>query len=298
MDAVALSFPELMHAIGYRMGVHDVACPICGPDRRVTINRIRKVMRIWNVFPGFVSYTCARCGESGYARDRDAPKPSASTCTRLRAEMEERSHDAAAARLSKALGLWRLRQPIRGSIAETYLREARAYQGPLPPTLGFLPARGDHAPAMIAAFGLSVEIEPSVMALPTDRIAGVHLTRLSPDGQDRDRGDKAKIMIGFSKGSPIVLAPWTDGLGLVVTEGIEDALSAHEATGLCTWAAGSASRLPTLADAVPSWVETVTILADDDRDGRRHASALATNLSKRNVEIRLIVFDAADRSAA
>lgn len=39
-------------------------------------------------------------------------------------------------------------------------------------------------------------------------------------------------MIGRSKGAPIVLAPLNDLLGLIVTEGIEDALSAHQATGL------------------------------------------------------------------
>ena len=96
-------------------------------------------------------------------------------------------------------------------------------------------------------------------------------------------------MIGFSKGSPLMLAPWTDSLGLVVTEGIEDGLSAYESTGLSAWAAGSASRLPALADAVPSWVEAITILADDDADGHRHATTFADQLKERDVEIRLIV---------
>ena len=153
---------------------------------------------------------------------------------------------------------------------------------------------------MIAAFGLPVdEPEPGVIVLPDNLITGVHLTRLSPDGQDRDREDKAKIMIGFSKGSPIMLAPWTDSLGIVISEGIEDALSAHEATGLCAWAAGSASRLPALANALPSWLECVTILAHNDQDGQRHAAALAARLEQRDVEIRLIVLGAeAEASAA
>jgi hypothetical protein len=43
--------------------------------------------------------------------------------------------------------------------------------------------------------------------------------------------------------SPIVLAPPNDLLGSSITEGIEDALTMHEATGLGTWAAGSAARL-------------------------------------------------------
>jgi hypothetical protein len=131
--------------------------------------------------------------------------------------------------------------------------------------------------------------EPGAIVLPDGLITGVHLTRLAHDGSDRDRSEKAKIMIGFSMCSPIMLAGWTDSHGLVVTEGIEDALSAHEATGLCAWAAGSASRMPALAHAVPSWVEAITILADDDANGRRHAATLVDRLKERNAEIRLIV---------
>lgn len=210
----------------------------------------------------------------------------------------ERDRALKAIRLSKALGLWRAREPLPGSIGEIYLREARGYRGVLPPTLGFLPARREYPPALIAAFGFSDEPEPGAIVLPERRIAGVHLTRLAPDGSDRERGDKAKIMIGFSRGNPIAVAPWTDGQALVVTEGIEDALSAHESTGLCAWAAGCASRLPALAEAVPSWVECVTILADNDHDGRRHAISLATKLSARNVEVRLIVLGTAESTAA
>jgi hypothetical protein len=289
VHTTALSFRQLIEATGYRRGIFDVACPLCGPDRRAATNRTRKVMRVWNVCPDFLTYACARCGETGYAQDHDAPPINANAYARVKADLAKRNRETAANRLSKALALWRSRQSLQGSIAEIYLREVRAYRGPLPPTLGFLPARGDYPPAMIAAFGLPLEPEPSVMALPDDWVTGVHLTRLSPDGTDRDRGDKAKIMIGFSKGSPLMLSPWTDSLGLVVTEGIEDALSAYESTGLCAWAAGSASRLPALADAVPSWVEAITILADDDADGRRHAATFADQLKERDVEIRLIV---------
>ena len=85
---------------------------------------------------------------------------------------------------------------------------------------------------MIAAFGIPDEPEPGVIVLPDSKIKGVHLTRLAADGSDRDRGEKAKIMIGFSKGQPIVLSPPTDGLALIVSEGIESGLSGFEATGL------------------------------------------------------------------
>lgn len=99
-------------------------------------------------------------------------------------------------------------------------------------------------------------------------------------------------MIGMSNGSPIMLAPPHDLLGLVISEGIEDALSAHEATGLGAWAAGSASRLSALADAVPSYIEAVTLLVDDDKDGRRHAAELRERLIVRGIkEVRFAVAD-------
>jgi hypothetical protein len=69
------------------------------------------------------------------------------TRARVNSELERRRRAGAAERLSKALALWRARQPLRGTIAETNLREARAYGGPLPPTLGFLPFERQFGPA-------------------------------------------------------------------------------------------------------------------------------------------------------
>lgn len=286
----ALTFERLIKATNGRLGIHDTACPLCGPARHAPANRMRKVLRVWYDSPNFISYACARCGETGYLHERSGRKIDASAYPRVRAELEKRIRAATAARLSKALALWRSRQPLCGSIAETYLRGPRGYRGPLPPTLGFLPARGEYPPAMIAAFGIPDEPEPGVIVLPDSKIKGVHLTRLAADGGDRDRAEKAKIMIGFSKGQPIVLSPPTDGLALIVSEGIESGLSGFEATGLCAWVAGSASRLPGLADVVPVWAGSVTILADNDIDGRRHAAAFAAAIRARGIEARLCVF--------
>jgi hypothetical protein len=282
-----LTFQALLHAIRGRLGIHDVACPLCGPDRQSPRNRARQVLRVWFVSPGFISFSCARCGEKGYCSDRDALRIDPSQYQRARPELEKHNRAAAAERLSKALALWRSRKQLRGSIGETYLRDRRAYHGPLPPSLGFLPARHEYPPAMIAAFGIPNEPEPGRLALPDSKIKGVHLTRLTPDGSDRDRGEKAKIMIGHSKGWPIVLSAPTDGLALVISEGIESSLSGAEATGLCAWAAGSASRLPALIHTMPSWAQGLTILADDDVDGRRHATLLVEAGKARGLEVRL-----------
>jgi hypothetical protein len=184
--------------------------------------------------------------------------------------------------------LWSKRQPIIGSIGEIYVRK-RGFNGVLPPTLGFLPASAGYPPAMIAAYAIPVEPEPGVLAAPQMNTAeaAVHLTRLLPDGSDRRRGDGAKITIGSPLGCPIVIAPPNDLLGLAITEGIEDALSAHEATGLGAWAAGSASFMPKLANAVPNYIECVTVFAHDDASGRRGAVALAKALTDRGIEARI-----------
>jgi Toprim domain len=103
------------------------------------------------------------------------------------------------------------------------------------------------------------------------------------------RGDQAKIMIGHSIGSPIVLAPPNDLLGMAITEGIEDALTVHEHTRLGAWAAGSASRLPAIADVIPAYIEVVTISVDDDIDGRRHAAVLGDRVQARGIEVRWVL---------
>jgi hypothetical protein len=81
------------------------------------------------------------------------------------------------------------------------------------------------------------------------------------------------------------VAPPNDLLGLAITEGIEDALTAHEGTGLGTWAAGSATNMPVLAKTVPEYIEAVTIYAHADKGGREGALRLAAALSRRGVEV-------------
>jgi hypothetical protein len=133
---------------------------------------------------------------------------------------------------------------------------------------------------MLAAYALVNEEKPR-------DVQAVHLTRLLSDGSDRERGNDAKITIGRPMGRPIVLAPVNDLLGLAVTEGIEDAFSVHEATGLGAWAAGCAGFMPALVDAVPNYIECVTIYAHPDRAGQDGARKLAEGLARRGIEIRV-----------
>jgi len=108
------------------------------------------------------------------------------------------------------------------------------------------------------------------------------------DGSGKAGTDSDKITIGRFVGIPIVLAPPNDLLGLAIAEGIEDALSVHQTTGLGAWASGGASRLPALADTIPDYIEAVTIMVDNDRDGEQKAGELEQRLAMRGIELNLI----------
>lgn len=280
---------SLMHG---RFGHVDAPCPACGPLRRSSANQKRRTMRLWCSDPKFITFHCARCGQRGWASggegspvERTAP----ADLGKIRADIARRDAEHETARRLKALGLWRRRNSIANTPAETYLRDARGYRGPIPATIGFLPASGDFPPAMITAIGTARETTPGNLEIDDEGVRGVHLTSLKGDGSGKAGTDRDKIIFGKSLGSPIVLAPPNDLLGLAITEGIEDALSVHEATRLGVWAAGSASRMPALANAVPDYIECITIVADGDDTGRDNAQKLRAALANRNCDVRIVI---------
>jgi hypothetical protein len=182
-----------------------------------------------------------------------------------------------AARLDLARWLWRRRQSLGRTLGGRYLRETRGLSGPFPCTLGFLRAYKDHPPALIAAYGLPVEHEPGVLDLPLEAVQGVQIISLTDDARKLGK----PITIGRCPGVPIVLAPMSGNLGLAIAEGIEDAQSVAEATGLGAWAAGGASRFAALAATVPAYTDWITVLQDDDPAGQRGVAGLVTALGER-----------------
>jgi len=278
-----LTFDQLVALIGGRPR-HDVACPQCGPQPgRTATNRKRPVLRVWHPEPGFVTFHCERCDISGYAVDDGRERMSSADLEKIRAKAQAFDREEAAKKLATAQWLWSNSRPIVGTPAERYLRGARGITGALPGTLRFLPARNGYPPALIGAFGIPAEPEPGTLAIAPAAVVGVHLTRLKFDGSGKhEREDEpAKIMLARSRGWPLVLAPINDGGGLGIVEGIEEGLSVL-VTGLGVWVAGSASRLPALAERVPDSVN-VTIFADPDPDGMRHAAELRRRLSARGL---------------
>lgn len=288
IEQLAISDIDLM-CRGF--GTFDVACPFCGPQRRHAVNQRRKVMRVWRPDPNFASWHCARCGSDGHTNDRNARKVDPLELERIKREAYAREVEARKKRLGLAQYLWGRRLSLPGSIGERYLRETRGYHGPIPSTIGFLPARDDHPPAMISAFGMPDETEPGAISIRQAMVTGVHITRLSPDG--RKAGTETdKIMVGHSTGSPLVLAPMNDLLGLAIVEGIEKGLALWqiEYFGLGIWVAGAASRMPALGDTVPAYTDYVTVWADGDPDGLRHADALTRRLRQRKIAADVLVY--------
>jgi hypothetical protein len=204
-----------------------------------------------------------------------APTSSAKTETARGGRDERRD------RRALAQWLWRCSCAATGTIVETYLR-SRGITCSLPATIRSLKSqKSDHRPAMICAYGIPEEPEPSILRIPTSAIYAVHLTLLKTDGSGNADIEPNKITIGSPLGQPIVLAPLNDFLGLLVTEGIEEALSLHVATGLGAWAAGSASYMPALAPSIPDYTDCVTVVADPDEAGRRNAPELIRRLRQR-----------------
>lgn len=295
----AISFEQILDIAGDCFGVVDSPCPLCSHLRKPAKQRLM-VFRVYRDAPDFARFHCVHCEAGGWVSNRgnDTTEklPSPADMEKIRADIAVREADHVHDRRLKALGLWRRGKPVLSTPVEAYLR-SRKYCGTIHATIRFLPASRGYAPAMIAAFGLAHEIEPGVLAIHDRDVVGVHITALRSDGLGKAGTDRDKIMVGKSIGTPIVLAAPNDGLGLAITEGIEDALSVHDATGLGTWAAGSASRMPALAAVIPDYIDCITIVADADDNGRANAQKLSDALAHRQCDVRLVV-PSNDRRAA
>jgi putative DNA primase/helicase len=294
--AVPVEVEAQRHGLKLKRQGHELVgpCPRCGGHDRFSISVRKQVFNCRGCGVGGDvialvqhldggDFTAAIATLTGDEVNRAVPgkkKPVSSTGNSAPADERDRIHQAA--------DLWRARQPIvEGSPPWRYLREARGITCPLPATLGFLPAWRDLPPRMIAAFGHCEEPEPGIVE-PPRTVEAVHLTYLRPNGTGKADMPNPKQFRGAVRGQPIVIAPMNDLLGLAITEGIEDALSVHEATGLGAWAAGSAPHLGKLADAVPDYTDCVSIYADANKAGQEYAATLAERLTARGISAEIV----------
>ena len=244
-----ITIEALRDLTGGKTGIIDVACPFCGPSRKAAVNRIRKVMRVWDEGDDFVTFHCERCGASGYANEK-AGRAGAQKVRHARPAPASAAAEKPDDKTDLARNLWSWSIPANGSLAETYLRSRQCWVES--ESIRFLPRRARHSPTMIARFGAGASL------------TGVHLTRLADDGRGKAGTEKDKIMIGPSKGQPIIVHRNEDRGELIIAEGIEDAASWAVATGWNTWAAGSAGRIAAVLDRASEFSSVYISLDFDD----------------------------------
>jgi hypothetical protein len=291
----ALTAAHVEALTGWQPGRYDFPCPICGATKAGASAKAKK-LRIWIEKPDRADWHCVRCeypnkgwiskGGGFVKGESDAVAEAA----RKEAERKVKAENDAR-RVVKAKELWAASEPAAGTVVERYLRDARKLDlDGIPPTIRFhTPTPAYPWPMMISALGIPDEPEPGVYELPLRRVQAVHLSFLRPDGSGRaDTGDRPRtLMRGLVGGNPIALIPPNEGLGLLVGEGVETALSGYfKDAPIGVWAAGAATFLPKLAPAVPDWIECVTVAVDDDDAGRSGAATFMDALIARGIDVR------------
>lgn len=200
---------------------------------------------------------------------------------RQRAEQDRRDAEAAtsAADAEKSAALfagWLKLAPIAGTVAETYLREARKIPlerlAHMPGALRFDPAL-EHFDEETGEF----TVWPGMVAARTrgSKVVGVHRTWLAADGSGKAPLAKAKKMAGRGQGSAIRLTAGPSNLSpakaleagkygpLAVGEGIETCLTvACARLDLRVWAAGAISFMGLLT--WPDCANAVVLLGEND----------------------------------
>lgn len=238
-------------------------CPVCQPERR----RDQNALTLRDGTAGIL----AHCKKSACAfRDIAAalgigPGTFSPPDPAILARREAERRAELAKRSAQARAIWQEAAPIRGSIAETYLR-GRGITCALPETLRFHPEAWHRETA---------RRWPALVALVEGGEGfAVHRTYLRADGTGKADIDPPKAMLGPTAGAAVRLS---DGPGrLVLAEGIETGLSL-----LCglldgpvtVWAALSTSGLR--AVHLPAQAGRLTIAPDGDAPGRAAAHDLA-----------------------
>jgi DNA primase len=175
-----------------------------------------------------------------------------------------------------ALAIWRNASPAQGTPVETYLR-GRGLNLPIPASIRFtrIPlGLRDPMPCLVA---LATSVE--------NRAVGIQRTYLKDDGCKADLPNgRVKFSLGRLRGAAIRLAP--AAAELVVTGGVEDALTLQQELGRPVWAAAGEGNMASLM--LPPVVTSVVVGADGDESGERFAQAAAEAFSLEGRTARII----------
>jgi DNA primase len=203
----------------------------------------------------------------------------------LRAERAARDRDedaAAAKRQAAALAIWDSCRPILGTVANVYLREARAITVDLPDCLRFHPGlppeprEPDTYPALVAAV---TDLRGAIVA--------IQRTFLMHDGSDKAPIANPKRALGpIRYGSVHLDNPPPLGSAIGVAEGIETALSAIELFRISVWAACGSNLAGII---LPATISHVAIFADRGSAGEAAAKKARSEFhaQRRKVSVRL-----------
>lgn len=153
------------------------------------------------------------------------------------------------------LAIWRAAMPIEGTLAERYVRTTRNIWAPLN-DLRYHP----HCPK---GQGALATFEPALL-VAMRRAGGIEaIQRIFLDPTTADYTEKR--VLGAAIG-----AAWTNdppARTIAICEGFETAAAYMSLTGIQAWATMGAKRFHQLT--IPSEVETLILLADNDTEGRR-----------------------------
>ncbi len=259
------------------------ACARCGGDDRFSINTKKQV---WN---------CRGCGRGGdvidLVRHLDSAdfstacstltgsntRPRVTPTIKPKAIVDEDDNS------KRALRLWEDAAPIKGTLAELYLRSRGLQAPPGDEVLRFYspcPFGKSTHPCMLALFRDIVTNEPRA----------IHRTALRPDGSKIDR-----MSLGPIGGCAIKLSPDDDvTIGLTIGEGIESTLAGMALGFKPAWALGSAGGIKSF-HVLPG-IEVLTVLVDHDEadtNGRQAGQEAAITCSHRwtsaGVEVRRVI---------
>lgn len=201
---------------------------------------------------------------------------------RIAAEMKRQEDEEAKA--AEMYALWLGLAELPGTLAETYLREARRIDLDALPRL---PGAIRFSPRMEHFDKLTGEIteHPCMVSAMTrgKKVVAIHRTFLAPDGSGKAAVAKPKMMKGPSRGAAIRLSNGARNLSptkaeaagvrypLIIGEGIETTLHAAVAQpGYRAWAAGSLSLMGLLD--WPECASALVLLGENDASpGAREA---------------------------
>lgn len=178
--------------------------------------------------------------------------------------------------IGEARAIWRSAFPAAGTPAGTYLR-ARGIHTAIPESIRFadLPygRGGKPLPCLVA-----------VIAGPDNKIAGIQRTYLRPDGAGKADVPAPKLSLGRIRGGAIRLT--AAAAELIVTGGLEDALTLQQELGGAVWAATGEGNIASLQ--LPERVRSVVIGADADASGERFAQEAAEAFSLQERRVRIV----------